>query len=227
MTLTLENSSIAGLIEPCKTRGMVNRITPDVLKAELERPGRSQSALGRAMGLDPAIINRMCKGERQIKLAELPLIERYLAETGGATFRTEPTATVRVAGAVEAGVWREPGLDVVGETIPVVATVDGADLYALKVVGASMNLKYEEGSYVVVRPWEGGPWPVGKTVVVQRTDTTGKVETTLKQLQAGENGLELWPRSSDPRFQEAVPFRNGDDTVEIVGRVIASWRDED
>lgn len=206
---------------------MAKIITGEALKIELEKPGRSQSALGRAMGLKPEQVNRICAGTRQIKAAELPLIEHYLEATGSAPFRTEAVATVRIVGAVEAGAWREPGLDVLGEFIPVVATLGDADLFALRVAGASMNLKYDEGSYVIVRPWQGGPWPVGKNVVVQRTDAAGKIETTLKELVMGERGLELWPRSSDPRFQEAVAFSPTDDTIEIIGRVVSSWRAED
>lgn len=90
-----------------------------------------------------------------------------------------------------------------------------------------MNLRYDEGTYVIVRPWQGGEWPVGKNVVVQRTDAAGKIETTLKELVMGPDGLELWPRSSDPRFQEPVPYRADDHTVEIIGRVVSSWRSED
>ena len=42
-------------------------IEPEWLKDELEKPGRSQSALARFMGLgSAAIVNRMCKGERRI-----------------------------------------------------------------------------------------------------------------------------------------------------------------
>lgn len=202
-------------------------ITPEILDLELKKPGRSQSALARAMGVDPAIINRMVRGLRQIKAVELPLIDAYLRATGEAPFAPEPVDTVPVVGAVEAGAWREPGLWDGGEDVPIMASAANGDLFALRVVGSSMNLRYPEGTYVIARKWEGGDWPVGKNVIVQRTDGGGKVETTLKELVMGEDGLELWPRSSDPRFQEPVMYKADDATVEIIGRVISSYRVED
>ncbi|WP_019644125.1 LexA family transcriptional regulator [Novispirillum itersonii] len=50
----------------------------DTLKKALQAPGKSQRGLARAMGLDPAAINRMLKGERQIKAHELAAIRDYL-----------------------------------------------------------------------------------------------------------------------------------------------------
>lgn len=57
-------------------------IKPSWLKAELDQPGRSQSALAKFMGLSsPAIVNRMCKGERTISAKEADEIYAYLAAT--------------------------------------------------------------------------------------------------------------------------------------------------
>ncbi len=48
------------------------------LADQLQRPGYSQAGLARALGRDAAAVNRLLKGERQIKLAEVPLILKYL-----------------------------------------------------------------------------------------------------------------------------------------------------
>ena len=57
-------------------------IEPSWLKDELEKPGRSQSALARFLGLaSPAIVNRMCKGDRKITAEEADGIRSYLAAT--------------------------------------------------------------------------------------------------------------------------------------------------
>ena len=52
------------------------------LKAELAKPGRSQTGLATALGLDASAVNRMVNGRREIKAKELEGIHAYLAETG-------------------------------------------------------------------------------------------------------------------------------------------------
>jgi phage repressor protein C with HTH and peptisase S24 domain len=57
-------------------------IDPDWLKDELDLPGRSQSALARFLKLgSAAIVNRMCKGTREISAKEADQIRAYLAAT--------------------------------------------------------------------------------------------------------------------------------------------------
>src|SRR4051812_8598354 len=56
-------------------------IDPAWLKTELQEPGRSQSDLGRFLGLDRSKINRMCTGERRITDVEALRIRQYLADT--------------------------------------------------------------------------------------------------------------------------------------------------
>jgi SOS-response transcriptional repressor LexA len=189
------------------------------IKAELEKPGRSQSALARFLGLDPASVNRIANGTRQIKAQEAEKIKAYLAATQGSGVlshgtQPEPARMIPVIGTVEAGAWRESANDYMEQLdIPVVdhRLFDG-EVFALRVAGPSMNLMYPDGSFVVVRPFQGGALPIGK-----------RVEMTVKELTQLPNGaLQLWPRSSDPRFQSAVPYEAEDSTVEIIGRVIAT-----
>jgi SOS-response transcriptional repressor LexA len=199
------------------------------IKAELEKPGRSQSALARFLGLDPASVNRIANGTRQIKAQEAEKIKAYLAATqrgGVLPHGTQPEAArmIPVIGTVEAGAWRESANDYMEQLdIPVVdhRLFDG-EVFALRVAGPSMNLMYPDGSFVVVRPFQGGALPIGKRVVVRRV-RDGLHEMTVKELTQLPTGeLELWPRSSDPRFQVAVPYEAEDSTVEIIGRVIAT-----
>lgn len=57
-------------------------IDPTWLKNELDKPGRSQSALARFMGFSSAaIVNRMCSGGRDISAVEADQIRAYLAGT--------------------------------------------------------------------------------------------------------------------------------------------------
>lgn len=196
------------------------------LKEALAVKPRSQSAAARAIGIDPASMNRALAGGRRLQVDELAKLMRYLSETGDNPFSSNGVATVPVVGAVEAGAWREPNLHDTYENIPVLASDNNDKLFALRVVGPSMNELYPDGSYVVARMFEGGPWPIGKRVVVQRTDSAGKVETTLKELARGKGGLELWPRSTDERHQAPIALNEADDTIEIIGLVVSSYRPE-
>lgn len=203
---------------------------PQWLKAELAKPGRSQSDLARFLGVDhPSIVNRMCTGARQIKAGEADKIREYLARTeerAASVYHlpanTERTSPLIVRGTVEAGSWRESSVGDLSEAEVITApkSLVDAGAFALRVVGPSMDLRYPPGSVVIVEPWDGPP-PVGRRVVVERSRPGGLIETSVKELVRGSGGeLELWPRSSHPAHQAPVPFGDQDDvTVKLLGIV--------
>lgn len=205
------------------------------LKAELGKEGRSQAGLARHMGWSSAsIANRVVSGDRQIKANELPKIHAYLASTGeGATLPhvlpgalSTPVGVrfINRHGKVEAGAWREVFPDETLEPVPVpdVPLFSGNDVFALDVVGPSMNEHYPDGSVVICRRGGSPMNMVGKHVVIERVDAGGKVETTLKELTVNNAGeFELWPRSSDERFKEPIRLDPADEReVRVIGRVI-------
>ena len=51
------------------------------LQIELDRVGKSQSALARHLGLDASRINETAHGKRQVKSAEIPLIAGFLGRS--------------------------------------------------------------------------------------------------------------------------------------------------
>lgn len=53
------------------------------LKTALQAPGRSQSALARALGLDSSAINRLVNGKRDLRVREIDAVADYLRSTGG------------------------------------------------------------------------------------------------------------------------------------------------
>lgn len=200
---------------------------PKWLKEQLERPGRSQSALARYLGLEhPSIVNRMVNGTRQIKAWEADKIKEYLNVTAspGATIDRSatvkvPTSVLPVRGFVEAGSWRDMSFveAIEPEYLPAPQSLVDSGAFALRVRGPSMDRYYASGSYVVVQPWQGGPLPIGKHVVVER-ERAGLVETTIKELTRGPKGeLLLCPRSTHPAHQDPVPY---DDHADAVVRVI-------
>ncbi len=138
---------------------------------------------------------------------------------------------IPVVGAVAAGAWRETfavQLSDIDEYLPIdVPGYERAQLTALKVVGPSMNLVYPEGRYVVVAPPAEAGVRIGDYVVVER-HRAGFVEITLKEFVVDEKGrMALWPRSSDPDFQEPFYLKPMDDLDQtapmIVGVVVADY----
>lgn len=207
------------------------------LKAELAKPGRSQSALARHLGVVPEIVNRIVHGRRQVKASEADQIRAYLAatESGAPATLTRiaplptPASPLTVRGIVEAGSWREMALsdlEYEPETFLAPRSVVDSGAFALRVAGPSMDLLYPDGSFVVVQPWDGGPLPFGKRVIVERTKH-GLIETTVKELVRGPDGEPvLWPRSSHPAHQEPILLNQDDETIRLIGIVISSHRFE-
>lgn len=208
---------------------LARRMDHKWLRNELDKPGRSQSALARFLGVEHAsIVNRMVSGARQIKATEADKIRAYLDGTSrepvtlshsGASLTN--AAHLLVRGTVEAGSWKELAYsDTALEELPAPQSIVNSGAFALRVVGPSMDLFYPDGSYVVIQPWHGGPLPFGKHVVVER-ERDGLIETTVKELVKTPGGaVELWPRSSQSAHQSPIAYDEHDDAaVRVVGRV--------
>lgn len=141
-------------------------------------------------------------------------------------------AGLPVLGTIQAGHWLETSfIDSEGEPelLPVARDprFPRARQYALRVVGASMNLDYPDGSYVTCVDFaESGLALVeGMTVHVERHRAHGQmIEITLKQVGPRKNGaFTLLPRSTDPAFQP-ITFTGKDTDVFVRGVVTGGWR---
>jgi SOS-response transcriptional repressor LexA len=134
---------------------------------------------------------------------------------------------VPVLGEVQAGAWHSMIEDPEPlEEIPMVLPgFEGARLFALRVVGPSMNVHYPEGTIVVCCPAAEVGVRDGDHVIVENR-RNGMVETTVKEVVQEKNGVSLWPRSTDPAFQSPVRFvRNelADDGLAITAVVVSSY----
>lgn len=136
---------------------------------------------------------------------------------------------IPVAGEVAAGLWRET-FAIEAHEIDEYVTIDvkgyeRSRLYALKIVGPSMNLVYPDGRYVVVAPAAEAGVRIGDYVVVERYKAD-LVEVTVKELARERGQLVLYPRSSDPRFQEPIRLKASEDdqtAPRIIGVVVADY----
>lgn len=98
--------------------------------------------------------------------------------------------------------------------------------------GDSVNLKIQPGQFAhVVDAREMGYAPkTGDWVVVERHRDQGAIrERTIKQVEVRDGGaVLLWPRSTNPKWQEPVKMRDGaregeDVEAFIVGLVVGSY----
>lgn len=136
--------------------------------------------------------------------------------------------TVKVIGAVQAGAWRE-ALEWPSEDQYEVTIYDDRheDVYALQVIGDSMNTLYVQGTVLICRSYDEVNEfpPIGKRVIVQRRNASGLIEATVKELELVDGQPWLMPKSSNPIY-EGVQFKNngdGDGDTNITGVVVGSY----
>ena len=170
------------------------------LAEQLDRPGYSQAGLARAMGKDAAAINRMLKGERQIKANELPLILGYLdtAPPGGIPgMEDRPVLSQQIQrlpplgeGPADVPVWAsaEAGSDgamvLTSEPIDYIRRSERMqgvrNPFAFYVIGSSMSPAIEHGDQVVVNPTI--PVRPGADCVFVHEDGAGTMLALVKRL---------------------------------------------
>lgn len=146
----------------------------------------------------------------------------------------EITRKVAVVGEVAAGVWQEVDTwD--GQKYDDVPTIPGRyehlQQVAYLVRGPSMDLeRIFDGDFVIVVAYFEArrTYEEGDIVLVTRRNGS-LIERTVKSLHLLPDGLQLTPKSSDPRFQKPIviqPDSTGvvNSEVEITGLVIATHR---
>lgn len=135
---------------------------------------------------------------------------------------------VPVLGDVQAGAWQAVDSErEVTESVPIVLPgFERAQLFALRVVGPSMNKHYPEGTIVVCCPAHEIGVRDGDHVVVENR-RNGMVETTVKEVVQEKGGVALWPRSDDPAYQTPMRIQRGaeliDDGPAVTAVVVSSY----
>ena len=142
---------------------------------------------------------------------------------------------IQVRGALNAGAWQEgyewSDDDQYDVLVPDEPALRGVELYAAQISGPSMNLRYPEGSIVILSPIAHSATEIspGRRYHVRRVRADGLVEETIKTLERGSDGhFWLKPESTNPEFQEWIPLEGlPGETIELVGRVRFTVRRED
>jgi SOS-response transcriptional repressor LexA len=137
-----------------------------------------------------------------------------------------PAAALRdvpLVGEVRAGAWSEVMEERIEGYIPVsMPEYDRAQMFALRVVGRSMDKVYPEGTTLICIPVSEAGVRAGDHVIVQR-HKGGLVETTVKEVVPEKDGIALWPRSNDAAHQTPIRLtrdRESDEGPAIIAVVI-------
>jgi phage repressor protein C with HTH and peptisase S24 domain len=202
--------------------------------------GITYTELARRAGIDSATLTRFMNNPKYKpnlsnttvqKIAEAVL--RPTPDLPSPLTRLTDTKTVPVKGTAAAGLWKDVSILAdeffVHEEIPVIENPKyaGHKQYALLVEGNSINKKIRDGEYAICVEWFGlGAEPRdGQYVHVERS-RGGLQEVTIKQVRLSHGKVELWPDSTDPRYQEPMHVYHSDEDTEvrIRGLVIGTFR---
>lgn len=141
----------------------------------------------------------------------------------------EKGSGLKIRGEVRAGAWLEIEEEPHEyETLPVQPDTRYSFVpqFALAVIGTSMNKVAPPGQYVIVASWPelGTELKDGDLVVVRR-ERAMTYEATLKRAKRNGENWELWPESTDPRYQEPVLLTDGSGEIEVrvIGKVIGRY----
>lgn len=228
-------SSVAGMTDP---------VSP--LKAARLASGLSMPKLAMLAGTSAQQVDRLERGDRKLTKEWAERLAPHIGVTAQDLLfpsfapprAKEPvlvaTPPVPFRGVAAAGIWMEhDDLAQEAPTLPSIPGYSPAIQFAVRIAGPSMDRKgINHGDYLLcVNYFDArGELTSGDVVIVERR-RGGTVERTCKELVVLNGRFELWPRSSDPRFQDPIvvpdrrsPIAEDGTEVEVIGLVKASHR---
>lgn len=205
----------------------------------LQQPGKSVAALGKLLFKAPAYVKALAAGKAPTpKEAEIiasylgvpvPVVAAHDSANANDNLSTPGLVTMKVVGEVAAGVWLDTEADEFEEEeveLPEDPRFASHEQFVLRVRGTSINKKAPNGALVrCLRLYAAPREPADGDWVVARRQRGRTFETTVKEFRLGQAGPQLWPSSTDPKWQEPVPLMHetdGDDSisVEVIAFVI-------
>lgn len=201
----------------------------NLLKKLRKQKGLTQQQVADQLGLALPNYNNLENGRTELTVTRINKLAEILdCEPVDFLVERMPTRQVDVVAFVQAGQWAESNeLEVEDQysvAVPHDAEFSQYRLTGAEVRGPSMNLRYPEGTILVITNAIETREDIqpGKRYVVERHRADGMHEYTVKTLHRDEDGhFWLVPESNDPRHQQPIKV-NGDlgDTIRILGRVV-------
>jgi len=226
-----------------ENRKLSTVIEHDALLAELIRQIDDklikQADVAAALGIAPARVSEMRKGDRRIQAREMAPLARILGVDSAAPptapqpKKVQSSTEIPVLGKVATGVWLEQSVDdpanrqfITYDRLP--GDKGASDLFAVIPEGASMNLTFPPGMVLICRrvPFGFAEVTAGDLVIVER-EAHDLREMTCKRLAIDEeNGDFLLVSESDrPEYQTPIRVKRSaenedvDTGVTIIGKV--------
>jgi transcriptional regulator with XRE-family HTH domain len=162
----------------------------DWIRKGLERPGKTQTGLARALGRSPSAVTHLLQGKRALKQREVPAVAQYLGVSPPETAflpEQDPDRVVRVAGYVGAGAEAHYYAVAQGDLDEVAPPNRVTErTVAVEVRGDSLGALFDRGLvfYDDVRS-PVTPDLIGKLCVVGLPDD----RVLVKKIRRGKNGL--------------------------------------
>ena len=188
----------------------------EVLKTS---PGRTQKGLAAHMGLNPAAVNRMLHGERNIMADEIPLIEDYLGvriELSSPS-SSPPTVSEKLvpvygdaAGGLQKGLNLSSG-NVVDWVTRHPAQLGITNAFAIYVFSDAMEPRYFRGELVYIHP--GRPPEMNRDCVIEMNNGDASIKRFLRQ---GENKIRV--AQFNPPEEKDIPKSEIKAVYAVVGR---------
>jgi transcriptional regulator with XRE-family HTH domain len=206
-----------------------------------ERLGLTLEDMAERTGFSTSQLSRWEAGKSNIPSERLPDLARHyecriadvFAEDDSPFVPLGPQLSIR--GPVAAGIWHEVWEEPedAWQTFTGRSDVTAAlrDRFGVRVEGESMNDAYPPGTILECVSFLGGAEIAnGKRVIVERLDTAGRREVTVKEYFRDDQGVEwLVPKSSNPAFQTPIRADVQESNivqVRVIGIVVGSYRPE-
>lgn len=202
-------------------------------------PGLTQKGLAEAMGVNPAAVNRMLYGARNIKFDELPIIEEYLGQKFEAENKPPPIPPYQeiYAGGAQGNIVYNGRINNDNDVVPVYGYASGEnrgvlnldddeaadwvmrhpmqrsirDAFAVYVFSDDMEPRYFLGELVYIHP--GRPPEQNKDCLIKRKDGTAVLRRFIRR-----DDKRVFLRQLKPAKDVTMNFKDIATIYSVVGR---------
>lgn len=198
-----------------------------------ENKGFKQDYVAEKLGMSVPYYSQIENGKKVLSTKHTDKLAEILEVTVPQLFEgsnDSSSQTITIRGIAEAGNWQDIIPDLSADkpqkvSIPIMpASVSNA--HGMTVKGDSMDRFYPDGTTIICAEIaDYNDLKDGQHVICEVWNEKGRVEKTIKEVKKEEDGMLLWARSTNPKWQQPV-FVSEDtpDHIKITAVVLGSFR---